>query len=657
MSGQSITDRITAAQHSVTGSAVSKTVCKATTHEIMGPKKKHLDYLIHCTNEMNVNIPQLADSLFERTTSTSWVVVFKSLIATHHLMVYGNERFVQYLASRNTLFNLSNFLDKSGLQGYDMSTFIRRYSRYLNEKAVSYRQVAFDFTKVKRGVDGVMRTMNTEKLLKTIPIIQSQMDALLDFNVNANELTNGVINAGFMLLFKDSIRLFAAYNEGIINLLEKYFDMKKTQCKEGLDIYKKFLTRMTRISEFLKVAEQVGIDRGDIPDLSQFTVCAPSSLLEALEQHLASLEGKKVKDSTAASRASTLSNAVSSLASTGMSFTKVDEREKQAALEEEQARLKALKEQRLKELSKRPSFATTDTSPVSTTGGTISTAPAIDLFSTPSCSNGALKMESDLFDIQQTFNPSVQASSTGLPVATAWADSFCGGPVSMAQHLPHQAPYPTEPSTVACLFRGYSTASQAPPPGALQVDFESVFGAKATGINNIDSDDILKPTMVGSNQALCSINQLSDKLVGDDLDSSLANLVGNLGIGNGTTKNDIHWSQPGEKRLTGGSNWQPKAAPNTTWNPVSMTPPVMAYPATTPTGMVGGYGMPPQQLGSMGMMNQPNMMYNQPIMRPPNPFGSVSSAQPSAASSPSSQSPLRAPGQDPFAQLSLKDFL
>ncbi|XP_078785578.1 phosphatidylinositol binding clathrin assembly protein b isoform X15 [Oryzias latipes] len=651
MSGQSITDRITAAQHSVTGSAVSKTVCKATTHEIMGPKKKHLDYLIHCTNEMNVNIPQLADSLFERTTNTSWVVVFKSLITTHHLMVYGNERFVQYLASRNTLFNLSNFLDKSGLQGYDMSTFIRRYSRYLNEKAVSYRQVAFDFTKVKRGVDGVMRTMNTEKLLKTIPIIQNQMDALLDFNVNANELTNGVINAAFMLLFKDSIRLFAAYNEGIINLLEKYFDMKKTQCKEGLDIYKKFLTRMTRISEFLKVAEQVGIDRGDIPDLSQ----APSSLLEALEQHLASLEGKKVKDSTAASRASTLSNAVSSLASTGMSFTKVDEREKQAALEEEQARLKALK--RLKELSKRPSFSTTDTSPISTTGGTISTAPAIDLFSTPSCSNGAVKMENDLFDLQSTFQPSMHSGATGLPAATAWADSFCG-PVSVAQHLPHQNPFPTEPSTVAGLFRGYS-APQAPPQqpaGALQVDFESVFGNKASGSSSLNSDDItggiLKPTLAGSNLAS---NQLPEKLVSDDLDSSLANLVGNLGIGNGTMKNDIHWSQPGEKRMTGGTNWQPKAAPTTTWNPVSMAPSIMAFPATTPTGMMG-YSMPPQ-MSTMGMMNPPTMMYTQPVMRPPNPFGSVSSAQPSAASSPSSQSPLRAPGQDPFAHLSLKDFL
>ncbi|XP_057207037.1 phosphatidylinositol binding clathrin assembly protein b isoform X3 [Triplophysa rosa] len=616
MSGQSITDRITAAQHSVTGSAVSKTVCKATTHEIMGPKKKHVDYLIHCTNEMNVNIPQLADSLFERTTNTSWVVVFKSLITTHHLMVYGNERFIQYLASRNTLFNLSNFLDKSGLQGYDMSTFIRRYSRYLNEKAVSYRQVAFDFTKVKRGVDGVMRTMNTEKLLKTIPIIQNQMDALLDFNVNANELTNGVINAAFMLLFKDSIRLFAAYNEGIIKLLEKYFDMKKVQCKEGLDIYKKFLTRMTRISEFLKVAEQVGIDRGDIPDLSQ----APSSLLDALEQHLASLEGKKVKDSTAASRASTLSNAVSSLANTGMSFTKVDEREKQAALEEEQARLKALKEQRLKELSKRPSFATTDTSPVFTTAASISTAPAIDLFSTPSCSNGALKMESDLFDLQTNFQPGVQP---GPSVATAWG--------------------------------GYG-APQMPPPqssGELRVDFESVFGTKAASSNSLDTDaGILKPSVAGSSQ---SSNQHPEKLVSDDLDSSLANLVGNLGIGNGTTKNDIHWSQPGEKKLTGGMNWQPKTAPSTTWNPVSMPPSIVAFPATTPTGMMG-YGMPPQ-LPSMTMMTQPTMMYTQPVMRPSNPFGSMSSAQPSAASSPSSQSPLRAPGQDPFAQLSLKDFL
>uniref|UniRef100_A0A3P8WXQ6 Phosphatidylinositol-binding clathrin assembly protein n=1 Tax=Cynoglossus semilaevis TaxID=244447 RepID=A0A3P8WXQ6_CYNSE len=607
MSGQSITDRITAAQHSVTGSAISKTVCKATTHEIMGPKKKHLDYLIQCTNEMNVNIPQLADTLFERTTNTSWVVVFKSLTTTHHLMVYGNERFIQYLASRNTLFNLSNFLDKSGLQGYDMSTFIRRYSRYLNEKAVSYRQVAFDFTKVKRGSDGLMRTMNTEKLLKTIPIIQNQMDVLLDFNVNANELTNGVINAAFMLLFKDAIRLFAAYNEGIINLLEKYFDMKKLQCKDGLDIYKKFLTRMTRISEFLKVAEQVGIDRGDIPDLSQFTVCAPSSLLDALEQHLASLEGKKVKDSTAASRASTLSNAVSSLANTGISFTKVDEREKQAALEEEQARLKALK--RLKELQKNPAVATTDSSPVSTIGGTINSAPAIDLFSTPSSTNSAPKAANDLLDLQPAFQQPLS-----LPTTNSWGDSFCGP-------SPYSTLFQSEPPAVAGLFRGFTaspTQQQPQNSQGLNVDFDSVFGNNANA-NNMDSTVASSP-----NQGMTLNGQQPNKLVSNDLDSSLANLVGNLGINNGTAKNDLHWSQPGEKKLTGGTNWQPKTAPSTTWNPATMAPSVMAFSATTPTGMMA-YAMPPH-VGSM-MMTQPTMMYTQPVMRPPNPFGPNPGAQ------------------------------
>jgi len=80
-----------------------------------------------------------------------------------------------------------------------------------------------------------------------------------------------------------------------INLPEKYFDMNKKQCRDALDLYKKFLIRMDRVGEFLKVAEvsydlyvkatnnnnywhiffflqNVGIDKGDIPDLTK--VCA-----------------------------------------------------------------------------------------------------------------------------------------------------------------------------------------------------------------------------------------------------------------------------------------------------------------------------------------------------------------------------------------------
>ncbi|DAA26365.1 TPA: synaptosomal-associated protein, 91kDa homolog [Bos taurus] len=378
MSGQTLTDRIAAAQYSVTGSAVARAVCKATTHEVMGPKKKHLDYLIQATNETNVNIPQMADTLFERATNSSWVVVFKALVTTHHLMVHGNERFIQYLASRNTLFNLSNFLDKSGSHGYDMSTFIRRYSRYLNEKAFSYRQMAFDFARVKKGADGVMRTMAPEKLLKSMPILQGQIDALLEFDVHPNELTNGVINAAFMLLFKDLIKLFACYNDGVINLLEKFFEMKKGQCKDALEIYKRFLTRMTRVSEFLKVAEQVGIDKGDIPDLTQ----APSSLMETLEQHLNTLEGKKPGNNEGSGAPSPLSKS---------------------------------------------SPATTVTSPNSTPAKTIDTSPPVDLFATASAAVpvSTSKPSSDLLDLQPDFSPAGAAAAAPAPAppsggATAW---------------------------------------------------------------------------------------------------------------------------------------------------------------------------------------------------------------------------------------------
>ncbi|CAH1976914.1 unnamed protein product [Acanthoscelides obtectus] len=274
----------------------------------------------------------------ERSQNTSWVVVYKALITTHHLMCYGNERFTQYLASSNVSFQLSNFVDKTGVQsavgartGYDMSPFIRRYAKYLNEKALSYRAVAFDFCKVKRGKEeGTLRTMNTENLLKTLPILQNQLDALLEFDCSVSDLMNGVINMCFMLLFRDLIRLFACYNDGVINLLEKYFEMNKKQCREALDLYKKFLIRMDRVAEFLKVAENIGIDKGDIPDLTR----APNSLLDALEAHLASLEGNTP---TTTSNQKSLKSGVSALSHTSNSFGgAVDDTFKQAALAEEE---------------------------------------------------------------------------------------------------------------------------------------------------------------------------------------------------------------------------------------------------------------------------------------------------------------------------------
>ncbi|KAK3555705.1 hypothetical protein QTP86_029080 [Hemibagrus guttatus] len=522
----------------MSGSAISKAVCKATTHEVSAPKKKHLDsimvlmcwlmlyhsYLMHCTNELSVSIPHLADTLIERTSSQSWVVVFKTLITTHHLMMYGNERFIQYLASRSTLFNLNNFIDKGALQGYDMSTYIRRYSRYLNERAMSYRLVAVDFTKMKRGIDGVMRTMSTEKLMKTLPIIQNQLDALLDFEASSNVLTNGVINGAFMLLFKDSIRIFAAYNEGVINLLEKYFDMKKHQCKEALEIYKRFLIRMTKLSEFLKVAEQVGIDQVDIPDLSQ----APSSLLQALEQHLASLEGKKIKE-----------------------LSSINRDDKQQAQEADGNRLQPTKGVQLKDIGMQTPTVSPSGQSVGSANSSCTSSGATEFLSSPPdlpITNGVHSFTSDHFDLQH--NLSVPVLTSTLPATNnGW-----GGP-------------------------------------------------------------LLKPTSQVHGQGTQLHN--GGKLLTNDLDSSLANLVGSSW--SILVRPEMQWTHL-EKKTTGGSHWQSKAMSGTApWGHTHLAPAPIPVPQMIPPPM--------GQMSSMPLMAPQPVMYNQPVLRTTNPFTPVPGTQ------------------------------
>lgn len=45
------------------------------------------------------------------------------------------------------------------------------------------------------------------------------------------------------------------YSNIFASISEKYFSMNKKHCKEALDIYKKFIVAMDKVSDFLKVAE------------------------------------------------------------------------------------------------------------------------------------------------------------------------------------------------------------------------------------------------------------------------------------------------------------------------------------------------------------------------------------------------------------------
>ncbi|XP_055949558.1 phosphatidylinositol-binding clathrin assembly protein-like isoform X1 [Argiope bruennichi] len=622
MAGQTFHDRLVAAKHTIYGQNVEKAVCKATTEEIIGPKKKHLDYLIHCTNEPNVSVPELCNFLIQRTQQSSWVMVFKSLITAHHLMCYGNERFIQCMATSSCSFHLSNFVDRNAPQGYDMSTFVRRYAKYLNVKASTYRIMGADFCKMKRGKEeGVLRNMNTESLLKTLPILHEQLDALIDFDCNPDDLTNGVMNSCFVLLYRDLIQLFAAYNDGIINLFEKYFTMNKKHCKEALDIYKKFIVAMDKVSDFLKVAESVGIDKGSIPDLTK----APCSLLEEMENHLTFLEGKKAQTT---SRTTSIQSAVSALNSTGSAFTNsitsahelngltVDESMRRA-VEEEAAIMNQLKsyeevaslsidwetmEQRLKELA---------TKPVESSRKVPSPIPPPSVSSSVSLSPPTKPKET----------AAVAETTPAKPTSNNAADLMSLNTTSGETFLRGQAAFPQVPFT----NMGMDGVRQGFPPEYVgDVSFNTAFPVVPqptdTGAPFDPFGEVLQPKSSVSptstpvpDESESKSSPTSAKLISSDLDSSLQTLVQNLDI-NGPKKpvkpGGHQWGSPKTSSRTGGANWSPASAPGSNFAVPQAVPPMGVGVSQGMVGMVNvpGYGYQPAILPTTMMAQQPYRM-------------------------------------------------
>ncbi|OON18824.1 hypothetical protein X801_05317, partial [Opisthorchis viverrini] len=120
----------------------------------------------------------------------------------------------------------------------------------------------------------------------------------------SNELVNSVLRVAHLHLYRDLIRLYAVYNEAMINLIGRYFTMTKRDCRTALVIYKAFLKRMEAMNAFVKIAENTMIRFPDqATDSSSFAPSqendsitfqpVPPSVLEALEQHLSYLENHK----------------------------------------------------------------------------------------------------------------------------------------------------------------------------------------------------------------------------------------------------------------------------------------------------------------------------------------------------------------------------
>lgn len=315
----------------------------------------------------------------------------------------------------------------------------------------------------------------------------------------------------------------------------------------------------------------------------------------------------------------------------------------------------------------------------------------LDLFEAPPEVAAAPKPDAapsiDLFGTDAFSSPPQGASP--VPESSLTADLLSVDAFATPSPATTASPAKVDSSGVIDLFGGFGGSFMAPSPSPvtpaqnnlLQPNFEAAFGTTPSTSSSSSFDpsvfdglgDLLMPTMAPTGQPAPismvppSPAMAASKALGSDLDSSLASLVGNLGI-SGTTskKGDLQWNA-GEKKLTGGANWQPKVAP-ATWSagvppsaplqgavpPASSVPPVAGAPSVGQPG--AGFGMPPAGTG-MPMMPQQPVMFAQPMMRPPFGAAAVPGTQLSPSPTPATQSPKKPPAKDPLADLNIKDFL
>lgn len=155
--------------------------------------------------------------------------------------------------------------------------------------------------------------------------------------MHAGLLSDPVIATGMKMLFKDSLRLFVCMNDIVVNILERFTKMPKTQAEIALKLYRESVESCKCLDDFIKTCKTIKCTDGEnIPDqLSK----APESLIPTLESYLSNYGSRMVPqirsaDGSSASQAPVdpaLSAAVAKLQVQAVSATSLDPKE-QAAL-------------------------------------------------------------------------------------------------------------------------------------------------------------------------------------------------------------------------------------------------------------------------------------------------------------------------------------
>ncbi|ONH71581.1 Phosphatidylinositol-binding clathrin assembly protein unc-11 [Pichia kudriavzevii] len=275
---------------------LEKLVEGATKIKLAPPKPKYIEPILMTTTEgeRSDDFRTVMKALNRRLGDSAWTIVYKALIVIHILVREGDENVcIKYLSNHLSIFDLK--IGKGGKfisNGGDLNQ-VYSYAQYLTARAKAFGMTKHDFIKETKKPFGswnssdkssILRDISVDKgLLRLTESVQAQIDALLRCKFRESEVNNDLVVLSFRMLTTDLISLYQCLNEGVLNILEHFFDLSKTDAERAFEIYEHFTKQTKKVIDFLKVAKHLeGTTKLRVPTIKH----AQTSLTDSLRDYL-----------------------------------------------------------------------------------------------------------------------------------------------------------------------------------------------------------------------------------------------------------------------------------------------------------------------------------------------------------------------------------
>ncbi|KAL0552159.1 hypothetical protein IC582_011256 [Cucumis melo] len=272
-------------------------IVKATNHVECPPKERHVRKIFSATSVVRprADVAYCIHALAKRLSKTrNWIVALKTLIVVHRTLREGDPTFREELLNyshRGHILQISNFKDDSSPLAWDCSAWVRTYALFLEERLECYRILKYDIeserlTKTSPGstkVHSRTRLLNSDELLEQLPALQQLLYRLMGCQPEGGAYSNYLIQYALALVLKESFKIYCAINDGIINLVDMFFDMPRHDAVKALNIYKRASNQAENLADFYEYCKGLELARTfQFPTLKQ----PPPSFLSTMEEYI-----------------------------------------------------------------------------------------------------------------------------------------------------------------------------------------------------------------------------------------------------------------------------------------------------------------------------------------------------------------------------------